>query len=242
MADERLAPPVLRDEGKKAMLDTVPFAGPRRVVGDCDGQSGFIGEGLKLTLPQPDTSAVAAAAISGDKQAGRAEIAALSQGIPPAPDALNGEGSGVVIDANIHPTRVVGNVVDAVRSNLAEFGYLEVMNAYRLRIAFGPKLTPAVLEIADQFLLFRINRDGGLPGSLELLDLLIDVLELGVTVGMERTFQGFLVGLKTEAKLAQQPANQFLTGCETAFSQCTTEVALASAHPQQRRFGITACR
>src|SRR5580704_14758508 len=126
------------------MLDTVPFAGPRRGVGDCDGQSGFIGEGLKLTLPQPDTSAVAAAAISGDKQAGRAEIAALCQGIPPAPDALNGEGSRIVIDANLHPTRVVGNIVDAVSSNLAEFGYLEVMNAYRLGIAFGPKLTPAV--------------------------------------------------------------------------------------------------
>ena len=32
VADERLATPVLRDEGEKPMLDAVPFAGPRRVV------------------------------------------------------------------------------------------------------------------------------------------------------------------------------------------------------------------
>ena len=37
MADEGLAAPVLRDECKKPMLYTVPFAGPRRVVGDRNG-------------------------------------------------------------------------------------------------------------------------------------------------------------------------------------------------------------
>ncbi len=37
VADERLATPVLCDECEKPVLYAVPFAGPRRVVGNRDG-------------------------------------------------------------------------------------------------------------------------------------------------------------------------------------------------------------
>src|SRR6266498_2396907 len=217
------------------MLDTVPLARAGWVVGDGNGQSGFIGEGLKLALPQAHARSIAATAVGGDQETGRAKIAVLPQGVPPAADALDGEGGGIVIDTYIHPTPIVSDVVNAVGRDLAEFGYLEVVDAHRLGFAFGPKLTPTVLEVTDQLLLLRIDRDGGLPGSLELLDLLVDVLELGITIRMRSTFQGLSVGLETEAELAQQPANQFLTGGETALSQRAGEVPLTSAHPQQGR-------
>jgi len=128
----------LRDEGEELMLDAVPFAGAGRVVGDGDGETGFIGQGLKFALPQTNASAITTTAIGGDQEAGRAEIADFAQGLPPAPDTLDSEGSGIVIDTNINPARVGCDVVDAVGRNLSQFGYLEVVNPHGLGVAFGP--------------------------------------------------------------------------------------------------------
>ena len=43
MTNQRLAPPVLADEGEQAVFDLVPFAGARWEVADRNLQSGFIG-------------------------------------------------------------------------------------------------------------------------------------------------------------------------------------------------------
>jgi len=51
VADERLATPVLCDEREKPVLYAVPFAGPRRVVGNRNGQAGFVDEALEFMLP-----------------------------------------------------------------------------------------------------------------------------------------------------------------------------------------------
>ena len=68
MADERLAAPVLGDEGEQSMLDPVPFAGAGRQVGDRHGEAGLVGEALQLALPQTNAGAVAAAAVGRDQQ------------------------------------------------------------------------------------------------------------------------------------------------------------------------------
>ena len=143
-----------------------------------------------------------------------------------------------MIGAEIDQAGVGRNVIDAIGSDLAECGNLEVMNAYGLRIAFGPQLTASILEIADQFLLFGIDRDGRLVAITELFDLRIDVFKLHVTVRMGRTLPRFLVGMKAEAELPQQPANQFPARSETTFSQSAHKMTLASADPQQERLGI----
>ena len=46
MAHQRFAAPVLRDEGKRTVLDFVPFAGSGREVADRDLQPGFVGQFL----------------------------------------------------------------------------------------------------------------------------------------------------------------------------------------------------
>jgi len=46
IADERLSFPVHGDEREKAVLDLVPFAGPRRQVMDDDVEAQFVGEAL----------------------------------------------------------------------------------------------------------------------------------------------------------------------------------------------------
>jgi hypothetical protein len=66
------------------------------------------------------------------------------------------------------------------------------VDAHSFRITSGAQFATSILEIADQLLLFCINRDGGLSGALELCDLLVDVLKLGVAVRMRCTLARLL--------------------------------------------------
>ena len=127
-----------------------------------------------------------------------------------------------MVDAEIDPAGVGGDVVDAVGRHLAEFGDHEVVHPHRLGLALGTQLTAAILEVADQLLLLGVDRDGRLAGSLERLDLRVDVLELCVAVGMGGTFACLAVGLQAEAQTPQQPADQLLTGGEAALGQRRT--------------------
>src|SRR5712692_8751069 len=54
-----LATPIRRDEGKEAVLDLVPLAGPGRKMTDRNGQACVIGEVLQLQLPQAQPPAIA---------------------------------------------------------------------------------------------------------------------------------------------------------------------------------------
>ena len=101
---------------------------------------------MQFTLPQAQTHAVAAAAIGSNQQPRRGRIAARAEFVPPAADALDGEGSGVVIDAEVDPSGIGGDVVDAIWHGLAEFGDDEVMHPNRLGLPLGTQLTAAILE------------------------------------------------------------------------------------------------
>ena len=52
MTDQRLASPILTDEGKQPALDLVPLAGPRREMTDRNRNLELIGQILNLGLPQ----------------------------------------------------------------------------------------------------------------------------------------------------------------------------------------------
>jgi len=58
------------------------------------------------------------------------------------------------------------------------------MHAHRLRLAARAALAPAVLEVPDQFFLLRIDRNCGLTAPPKAPDLLIEVLELPVSIRM----------------------------------------------------------
>ena len=67
---------------------------------------------------------------------------------------------------------------------LAQLRVEEVVDADLLGVALGLPLPAAVLEVADQFLLLGVHRDDRLAPPLERSDLAVDVLELGVAVGV----------------------------------------------------------
>ena len=93
-------------------------------MGHGDGQAGLVGEALQLALPQPQAHAVAAAAIGGDDQALGFRVARPAELVPPTPDALDREGRRVGIHADADPTRIGGEVVDAIGRDLAQLDRL----------------------------------------------------------------------------------------------------------------------
>jgi hypothetical protein len=69
--------------------------------------------------------AVAATTVGRDRQPRCMRIARPAQLVPPAPDALDGEGTGVGADADTDLAVVGGDVVDAIGGDLAKFGILK---------------------------------------------------------------------------------------------------------------------
>jgi hypothetical protein len=81
----------------------------------------------------------------------------LSHGLPPATDGVDREGGGVVIRSDADPADVVVvDVINAVWYRAFQLGINEVIHIDLFGPAFGSPFTARVLEIADQFLLFRI--------------------------------------------------------------------------------------
>src|SRR5271167_1994339 len=150
MAEQRFTAPVLGNEGEQAVLDLVPFAGAWRQMANSNGDAEFVGQDLQLAFPQAYPCAVAAAAIGIDQQTSCGRITRAAEFIPPAADALDGEGRRVMIDAEIDPSYVRGDVVDAVRHGLTEFRDHEVMHTNRLRLPLWPQFAAAILEVADK--------------------------------------------------------------------------------------------
>jgi hypothetical protein len=94
-------------------------------------------------------------------------------------------------------------------------------------------------RVADKLLLLGVDRDRRFAGSLEGRQLGVDVLELGVAVGVAGAFARFGIGLQAEAQPMQQAADQLLAGAEAPFGQRRRQMALALADPQQGSLGIT---
>jgi len=123
------------------------------------------------------------------------------------------------------------------------------VHPHRLGLALGAPFASAVLEIPtgqarglkahDQFLLLGVDRDGRLAGRLKAAHLGIDVFELGIAIGVAGPFARLAVGLKREAEMPQQPADQLMADHEAALGQRAGEMTLALADPQQRRLRIT---
>ena len=80
----------------------------------------FVGQLLEFAFPQPYPRAVAAPAIGGDQQSGCLGIARPTDGLAPLADAIDGERGRIMVNADTHPTRIGGEVVDPVRHREAE--------------------------------------------------------------------------------------------------------------------------
>jgi hypothetical protein len=114
------------------------------------------------------------------------------------------------------------------------------MHPHRLGLASRAQFPAAVLEVTDQFLFLGVDRDGGLRFGQKRVDPGIDIVQLGIAIGMTAALPGLAVGLQREAERLQHPTDQFLAGCEAALVERPRQMALALADPNQRCLGVAA--
>src|SRR5712672_878527 len=153
VADQGASLPVLADEGEEPVLDLVPLAGAGREMADGDVEPDLVGQLLELPLPQTHARPIAAAAIGGNLKPLGPRIAGAAELAPPAANGVDGEGGGVVIGADVDPSGVARQIIDAVGDRAAQLLDQEVVRANLLRRAVRPIGATRVLEVADQLLL-----------------------------------------------------------------------------------------
>jgi hypothetical protein len=109
-------------------------------------------------------------------------IADPAELLPPAADALDGESACIGVDADIDPAMIGGDIINPIGRYLAQFRDLEVMDPHWLGLTLGTQFTTAVLEIANQFLLLRIDRYRRFAGCKRGSHRRIEVSELRIAV------------------------------------------------------------
>ena len=80
---QRGASPVRRDVTEETVLDLVPFAGAGWKVTHVDGQSGLVGQLLKLVLPSAQPIPVAPTRIRRDEQGRGVGVGVTAHLLPP---------------------------------------------------------------------------------------------------------------------------------------------------------------
>src|SRR5260370_10992795 len=93
------------------------------------------------------------------------------------------------------------------------------------RPAFGRPLGPAILKIADQFLLLRIDRKNWLPICQIRLGLRVDVLKLGIAIWVGSPFQGLAIGLQAITELGEKLADELMGDLVTLLAQLLGQLA-----------------
>ncbi len=130
------------------------------------------------------------------------------------------------------------SAVSLVIPDLAELLVLEVVHVHAPWIAFRTIIGSAILEVADQLLLLRIDGDDGLLSCLRGNDLRVDIFELGISVGMFRAFIRLAIGLAREPKLHQLLAHRIGTDRMPHLRERRRQLLHAFRHPDQGPYGI----
>jgi hypothetical protein len=189
--------------------------------------------GLKPLLPQPRSATVAATGVSQDQQVHGRWKGDSAAAFPPVRNDIDRKGWRVGRLTNVDRTAVVEDIVDAVRRGPPQAVAQEVVDVDGDGLeAPGPT---SLLELADQLLFLAVDADDRLPGRFERGDLLVDVGELDVTVGVIRaSFELLAVDVQRIIQLAQQAADRRWAERVASLFQAFAQRPQAAADPLLR--------
>src|ERR1700761_1673675 len=162
--------------------------------------------------------------------------------IEPEPNAVDGELPGIMVDSKADVAVVGANVVDPVGDDFAQFLVLEIVGVDLDRPTLRAIVAAAVLVLAEQFLLLRVDRYHRLILRLKRLDFGVDVFKLGVAIGMFAAFLGLAVGMATILQFPQQLGNARGTDFVTHRAKRRRQLVVALGDPSQRSHRIAHCR
>src|SRR5262249_12643924 len=154
---------------------------------------------------------------------------------PPAADRLRGKLCRVMVNPDTDPASVVCQVRDPVGNGVSQLLVLEVIHSHFDRLPARPPLAPALLEIAYQFALFRVDRDHWLSSALEGQHLVVDLLKLSVTIRVLTTFFGLSIGLQAIVQLVQEPGHSPVADLMSLALQFISQLAATLGCPAQGR-------
>ena len=237
-ADQGTPSPVGRDVAEHPVLDLVPVARSRWKVAHLDRKGEIVGQFLDLPAPQADAVSVASSPVGGDQQPTGRGIDRMPHLAPPSPNALHGKFGGVVVDADIDPSGIGRQVVDPVGGDLSQIRIDEVVDADLFGASFRLPFPARILEVSDEFLLFRVDGDDGIAGPLVVHDRPGDVLELSVPAGMRASFPGLAHRLKAVPHLLQESVDRSLADGMAFPFQFFGQSGGAFAGPAERRHRI----
>ena len=197
------------------------------------------GELAEAQLPQPVAVAVGAAGVGGDQQAGGVGIGDGTDLVPPPPDRGHRELGGVGVVTDDHEALVGGDVEHPVGDRLADVGVGEVVHVDTHRHAGRLPFAPAVAEVPDDLVLFRVHRHHRLTSFEVAADVTGDVAELGVTIRMGSPF--VLLGRRLQAvtHAVQQLTDGHVRDLETSPPQLAGQRPRRLRRPPQRAHRIT---
>ncbi len=105
---------------------------------------------------------------------------------PPAPERFDRKLCGVVIDPHTHPAVIVGRIVHAIRTNLAQFLVRKIVRLDKLWLPLGLIVPAPIGKLTHAFLLVRIDRNDRLSRTLKHFHTAIDRAKWRIAVGMRR--------------------------------------------------------
>ena len=165
----------------------------------------------------------------------------LSHFCPPTPDAIRRKACRVVVDADVDPTFVFRDIVNAIGNRLAKFLVRAVLAGQGVHVRFHrlslrSPVMPFVAEISEPCfnkhgLLFRIDGNDRLIRMQKTLDLVVDVRKLVVPVRAVGSFPRFSVRLKAIFYFVQQCANGIQRNVDFEFLQLVGKSSNAFARP-----------
>ena len=139
-------------------------------------------QSLEVFFEQVVRGIVAAAAIAKDQQPFRMGICCVAVFMPPQGDAIAAELAGIMRRVEMNGGVVVGLIKDAVRDQFPLAGTAEIMvECFDCLPREGFART---IEIAQQFLFFRVDADHGIARGLVFISQFGNVFKLSVAVGM----------------------------------------------------------
>jgi hypothetical protein len=123
-----------------------------------------------------------------------------------------------------------------------KFLILEILAADLFRRALGLPFPPGVLEIPDQFLLLRVHGHDRLSPPLERTDLLGDVLELSIPVGVGVAFPVLAVDLEVVTRRLEQPSHRLMADPVALINQGLRQISCALSGPAEGRLRVSSGR
>ena len=235
-----LPAPIGRDKGKQPVLDLVPFAGAGRKVTHRNAQCGLIGEFLQLQLPQPQSPPVTATAVGSNQDRFCVRINASALSAPPAPNGGHRKGTGVMVGSHVDKTGVASNVINAIGIGAGNLRTGKIVTLNRPGLLCRTPLLAGIVVVANEFLLFRVDRNDRDTLPQASFDRDVDVAKLRVAIGVIRSLLGLAVTLQAIVQVMKNLCHLHVADGMLLLTQFLGNGPRTFANPAQRRLWVSA--